>query len=1086
MYVWHLALCSPRFIILYALNHKKDYKAGIIKERTMTEINPQAEELNSIISNYSHAIWSLLSRKGKAIYFPAKGILGQSAEAKGKKINATLGIAIEDDGSPMRLKSIEKNISVPPEMAFSYAPSFGRLDLREKWKSLMIEKNPSLKDKNISIPVVTSALTHGLSILGYLFVEEGDEIIIPEPFWGNYNLTFTNAYHAKVRTFNMFSNDKFNLSELKNQLSGANQKKILLLNFPSNPSGYTPTKQEMNDIASIIKDSADNGNKILVMIDDAYFGLIYEQGIEKESIFTKLCSIHNNVLAIKLDGATKEDYVWGFRVGFITYGIKEGDKTLYNALEAKTAGAIRGNISNASNLSQSLILNAFESKTYKDEKENKYTILKERYNEVKRVLTDAKYREFFVPLPFNSGYFMCVKLNDLDAEDIRKLLLVKYDTGVIALQDKLRVAFSAVKKEDIHALFENIYNACKESKADINSMMSKSSYKILKSLDNKHIERIIERYAALCKPNKIVVFDDSQDSINLARKESIINGEEKPLKTQGHTIHFDNALDQSRDLQNTKVLLPKGKKMSKAIETIDKDEGLKDVLTIMDGIMKGKTMYVKFYCLGPQNSRFSIPALQLTDSLYVIHSEDILYRQGFKDFKNLKESNKFFHFVHSAGKIINGISQDIGKRRVYMDLEDERVFTVNNQYAGNSVGLKKLALRLAISKASKEDWLCEHMFIMGVKPEGKNRITYFTGAFPSACGKTSTAMIPGQTIVGDDIAYIRVDEKGVPRAVNVEQGIFGIIEDINPIDDPLINTVLTTPREAIFSNVLIKDGIPYWLGMGKEIPEEGINYAGHWKKGMKDKDEKDIHPAHKNARYTISIKDLKNMDHNIDNPEGVPVSGFIYGGRDSDTSVPVSQALSWQHGVFLGSTIESETTAAAIGKMGVRKHNPMSNIEFLVVPLSVYIKNHLKFGERLDKTPLIFATNYFLKDNGKYLNDKTDKKVWLLWMDGRANNEYEAIETPVGFIPLYEDLKSLFKQVFSKKYSKEDYEKQFSIRAKNYLDKLERMSQVFKEEEGMPEEFFSHLNQQKQRLIDSINKYKKDVISPFDFLFHKV
>jgi phosphoenolpyruvate carboxykinase (GTP) len=729
-----------------------------------------------------------------------------------------------------------------------------------------------------------------------------------------------------------------------------------------------------------------------------------------------------------------------------------------------------------------LILKAFESQTYNEEKKEKYVILMERYNEVKRSLEDPKYKEFFTALPYNSGYFMCIQLKGLDAEEIRKLLLVKYDTGVISLKDKLRIAYSAVKKEDIKQLFENIYLACKESKTDIKKLMDKKSYETLKSIDNGYVERIIERYAALCRPSSIIILDDSQESMKFAKEKSVKNNEERQLNMPGHTIHFDSPRDQGRDLQNTRVLLPKGKKMSKVIETIDKDSGLKEVLTLMDGIMKDKTMYVKFYCLGPENSRFSIPALQLTDSSYVIHSEDIMYRQGLNEFRKLKGSNKFFHFVHSAGETLNGVSQNIEKRRIFMDLEEERVFTINNQYAGNSVGLKKLALRVAISKANREDWLCEHMFIMGIKPAEKNRTTYFTGAFPSACGKTSTAMVPGQTIIGDDIAYLKIDEEGTARAVNVEQGIFGIIEDINPKDDALIYKALTTEREVIFSNILVENSIPYWLGMGRELPDKGTSYFGEWKNDLKDKDGKSIPPAHKNARYTIRINELDNRDPESDNPEGVPVSGFIYGGRDSDTSVPVHEALSWQHGVFLGSVIESETTATTTGKVGVRKHNPMSNIEFLVVPLGVYIKNHLKFGERLDKVPSIFATNYFLKDNGNYLNDKTDKKVWLLWMEGRVHNEYKAIETPIGFIPIYEDIKSLFKQIFNKDYTLEMYEKQFSIRAKNYLDKLDRMELIFKQEEDIPEEFYTHLNQQRQRLKDSIAKYNKEIISPFDFL----
>jgi phosphoenolpyruvate carboxykinase (GTP) len=342
-------------------------------------------------------------------------------------------------------------------------------------------------------------------------------------------------------------------------------------------------------------------------------------------------------------------------------------------------------------------------------------------------------------------------------------------------------------------------------------------------------------------------------------------------------------------------------------------------------------------------------------------------------------------------------------------------------------------------------------------------------------------MIPGQTIVGDDIAYLRIDEEGIVRAVNVEQGIFGIIEDVNPIDDPLIYKALTTPRELIFSNVLVKDDVPYWLGMGKELPAEGFNHSGQWFKGKKDADGKDILAAHKNARYTIRISELDNADKEIENPNGVPIHGFIYGGRDSDTTVPVLQSLSWGHGVYIGATIESETTATTTQAVEVRKHNPMSNIEFLTVPMKVYIENHLKFGDDCDIPPLIFATNYFLKDNGKYLNEKTDKKVWLLWMEGRVHNEYGAIETPIGLLPKYEDIKHLFRQVFNKEYTKEDYERQFSIRINKLLEKLERIEKIFSEEEDIPETFYLHLNQEKQRLIDAKEKFGKDVVSPFEF-----
>jgi len=550
---------------------------------------------------------------------------------------------------------------------------------------------------------------------------------------------------------------------------------------------------------------------------------------------------------------------------------------------------------------------------------------------------------------------------------------------------------------------------------------------------------------------------------------------------QGHTIHYDGFHDQARDKVNTKVLLPKGKKISRFINTTDRDEGLKEVLGFMEGIMQGKEMLVCFFCLGPNNSKFSIPALQLTDSSYVAHSESILFRPGYEQFKGLNGGKDFFHFVHSAGELDGRKNtKNIDKRRIYIDLEENRVFTVNNQYAGNSVGLKKLALRLALHKANNEDWLCEHMFVMGAHPPGKNRVTYFTGAFPSACGKTATAMIPGQTIIGDDIAYLRAGEDGQAYAVNVEQGIFGIIRDVNPVDDPVIYKALTTPRELIVSNVLTVNGEPFWLGMGKDLPKKGYNFSGDWEEGKEDKGGNKIGPAHKNARYTVRISDLDNADPNADDPNGVPIGGFIYGGRDSDTTIPIFESLSWSHGVYVGAVVESETTSATLGAAGVRKHNPMANLDFLVVPVGLYIKNHLAFGDRLDKQPKIFHTNYFLKGGDNYLNTKLDKKAWLLWAEGRIHNEFDAIETPIGFIPKLEDIKKIFKEIFDREYTKEEYEEQFSIRATMLLEKLDRIQEIYDKEEGIPGVFLDHLKQEKTRLKEAKEKFGKDVISPFE------
>ena len=497
--------------------------------------------------------------------------------------------------------------------------------------------------------------------------------------------------------------------------------------------------------------------------------------------------------------------------------------------------------------------------------------------------------------------------------------------------------------------------------------------------------------------------------------------------------------------------------------------------------MEDHECLVRFFCLGPKNSKFSILALQLTDSFYVAHSEDLLYRAGYEEFKELKGSNDFFYFIHSAGELTGDppVTKNLDKRRVYIDLQEGRVLSVNNQYAGNSLGLKKLALRLAIYKSNNEDWLAEHYFILGVHPKGKNRITYFCGAFPSACGKTSTAMLPGQTIVGDDIAYLRVWEDGYTHAVNIERGIFGIIKDVNPKDDPVIFEALTTPRETIFSNVLITEELPYWIGDTRPVPRKGINFSGDWYIDKKDDDGKEIPHAHPNARYTIRIEELSNADKNLHNPVGVPILGIFYGGRDSDTMPPVLESFDWEHGVFIGASIESETTSATLGAEGVRMQQPMANLDFMVVSLGKYLKNHRDFGYRLKHCPKVFATNYFLKNkDGKYLNGILDKLCWVIWAEGRTHHDFEVIKTPIGYIPEYSELKILFKQYLDKDYKEQDYIEQFYIRPKKLLEKLDRIEGMYKKEKDVPEFFWNTLKNQRRILISLKNEYNMEEISP--------
>jgi phosphoenolpyruvate carboxykinase (GTP) len=599
--------------------------------------------------------------------------------------------------------------------------------------------------------------------------------------------------------------------------------------------------------------------------------------------------------------------------------------------------------------------------------------------------------------------------------------------------------------------------------------MDEESLTKLKALNNPHVMEQIQRFLDLCKPAKAIVFDDSQEDVKRVRQIAIDLGEEEPLNMKGHTIHYDSFYDQARDKGNTRVLKTPDMKMSKGINTIEREEGLREVLEIMDGSMKGKVCLIRFFSLGPTDSRFTECALQLTDSAYVAHSEDILYRNGYNEFKQLNGGDDFFTFIHSAGALDErNTTVDIEDRRIYVDVIDGKVYSVNNQYAGNSLGLKKLALRLAVYKSNHSDWLTEHMLIMGVKHPDKERVTYFSGAYPSACGKTSTAMIPGMTIVGDDIAYLKQDEAGNCRAVNIEAGVFGIIRDVNPIDDPVIYKTLTTPREMIFSNILIKDGEPYWLGMGldqEEYPEDGMNHSGKWYKDKKDEKGNEITIAHPNARYTIRLNELDNIDPNWDTPEGHIINGVFYGGRDSDTNPPISEALTWEQGVYMGATIESETTSATIGQAGVRKSSPMAIMDFMVVPFGLYLSNHIRFGNTLKNTPKVFSTNYFIKDqNGRYLNEKVDKKIWVIWAEGRVHGEYDAIETPIGYIPKYSDLKALFKQVFEREYTEKEYVEQFSIRVQKYLEKQARMEELYGDEEEVPPAFWAVHNKIKESL----------------------
>lgn len=609
--------------------------------------------------------------------------------------------------------------------------------------------------------------------------------------------------------------------------------------------------------------------------------------------------------------------------------------------------------------------------------------------------------------------------------------------------------------------------------------LDEKNYEKLKAIKSlKAIEFIVES-DRICNPDSIFICDDSPKDVGFVREMAIKTREEAPLATEGHTIHFDGIKDQGRDRKATRYLVPKGEKLPAALNQIDRDEGIAEIMELLKNSMSGKVMIVRFLTLGPKNSIFSIPCLQCTDSWYVAHSEDLLYRSAYDVFVDQEITGELFRVLHSAGELDERmVSKHPDKRRIYIDYTNDVIYSVNTQYAGNTVGFKKLAFRLTIRKAHSEGWLAEHMLLVGIYGPG-GRKTYFTGAFPSACGKTSTAMLPGERIVGDDIAYLR-NINGVVRAVNAEAGIFGIIQNVNPKDDPIIYKVLTSPGEVIFSNVLIKDGKPYWLGMGCELPQDGTNFSGKWYKGKKDEEGNEIPPAHKNARYTVSLKALENVDPELDSPDGVELGGIMFGGRDAKAYVPVQQGFDWVHGIIAyGAALETETTFAIIGKEGVPEINIMSIQDFVSISLGKYLQNYIEFGRKLKKQPLVFGVNYFLRDEkGNFVNEVRDKHVWIKWMELRVHGEVEAIKAPTGLIPLYEDLRRLFREVHQKEYSLNDYVKQFTIRVPENIAKVNRVEKYFRENiSDIPSELFEVLEEQKERLVLARENFG-DYISP--------
>jgi aspartate/methionine/tyrosine aminotransferase len=408
----------------------------------------------------------MLSDFGKRLFFP-KGILAQAAEAKdkAKRYDATIGIAREN-GKAMFLPSIMRYFNeLTPAEALTYAPATGRPDLRKRWREELLQKNPSLAGKKFSAPIVTSGVTHALSLVADLFIDKGDMVLLPDKFWENYELLFGVRNQAQMALYPFFNaSGGFNVEALRQALAtrAGSWKTILVLNFPNNPTGYSATKAEMDQIVGILHEAAEEGRNLVVVTDDAYFGLFYGENVAQESLFARLVGLHERLLAVKVDGPTKEEFVWGFRTGMLTFGAKAflSDEALYQALEKKIAGAIRSAVSSCSQVAQSVLAKAMSTEALQVERREKKDILQQRAKKVQAILTKPEYAKYWEPYPFNAGYFMCLKLKGIDAETYRKHLLDKYGVGVIADGERdIRIAFSSVDVGQLDDLYATLATA---------------------------------------------------------------------------------------------------------------------------------------------------------------------------------------------------------------------------------------------------------------------------------------------------------------------------------------------------------------------------------------------------------------------------------------------------------------------------------------------------------------------------------------------------------------------------------------------------------------------------------------------------
>ncbi|HHI02481.1 MAG TPA: phosphoenolpyruvate carboxykinase (GTP) [candidate division Zixibacteria bacterium] len=649
------------------------------------------------------------------------------------------------------------------------------------------------------------------------------------------------------------------------------------------------------------------------------------------------------------------------------------------------------------------------------------------------------------------------------------------------------------KGDDILSVVGGIHNKLEADELFARTLSKENSDKLSK-IKNEEALLKIANAIAMCQPKDVFIHTGSEADKQWVREYSLKKGEEKPLAMKDHTIHFDLPQDQGRLVSQTFYIVNEGEKLSQLAKKIDRSDAMDYVKNYMTGIMSDKIMMVGFFSRGPIGAIGSIPALEISSSTYVLHSADLLYRHCYDQFdREVERKGIFYTNVHSEGP---NTPEDIPNARIFMDRSWFTTFSTFCTYAGNTLLLKKGNHRFTVDYVTyykHGEELSEHMFITGMKGPG-GRETYFAGAAPSGCGKTTSAMA-GTEFVGDDLAQIWIDDNGICRAVNPEQGIFGIVADVNREGDPFLMKCLREEgSEVIWSNVLIdENNKPHWTGNGEEHPKKGFNFQGEWFEGKTDADGKPIPISHPNSRCTLRCDQIDTYNKKVgESPEGAPVKVFTYSGRDADTMPPIWVSKDADSGVVIGASIVSQATATEVGATGV-KRQPWANAPFIPGSLADYMDAQMKFFNNPkfsdEGRPIISGLNYFLThekrgSNGKgLLGEKKDVPVWLSWLDRFAHKEVEAIDTPIGWIPKYDDLKKLFKEVIDKDYPEDLYTMQFSLYADNIIARIDLQDEAYHKEENIPERFFEILREQKAGLEALKAKYGS-IVKPQDLLVY--